>query len=103
MTLFRKRKLSQKYHLPIYPFNLDGGVSPLFLEIVMHIGSCVQKAHEKTGILRKTVADQIGMDRPNYSHLLSRENMLVSTFHNVCQGLGMTMDEVLKLNESSNG
>jgi len=43
------------------------------------------------------------MERPNYSHLLSRKNMLVTTFYDVCQGLGMTMDEVVKLNESNNG
>jgi hypothetical protein len=63
----------------------------------MHLGQCIKKAHEKTGILRRTVADAIGMDRANYSHLLSRENMLVSTFRGVCEQLGMSMDEVTKL------
>ena len=80
-----------------------GAQAPWFLEVAMHTGQCIQKAHEKTGILRKTVADKIGMERPNYSHLLSRKNMLVTTFYDVCQGLGMTMDEVVKLNESNNG
>jgi DNA-binding Xre family transcriptional regulator len=63
----------------------------------MHTGNCIKKAHEKTGILRKTVADAIGMSHANYSHLLSRQNVLVSTFRNVCEQLGMTMDEVAKL------
>jgi hypothetical protein len=63
----------------------------------MHMGNCVKKAHEKTGVLRKTVADGIGMSHANYSHLLSRKNMLVSTFRGVCEQLGMTMDEVAKL------
>ena len=63
----------------------------------MHLGRCIKKAHEQTGILRRTVADAIGMNRANYSHLLSRENMLVSTFKLVCEELGMSMDEVIKL------
>ena len=49
----------------------------------MHLGQCIKKAHEKTGILRRTVADAIGMDRANYSHLLSRATMMVSTLRDV--------------------
>lgn len=66
-----------------------------------HIGKGIRKAHEITGILCKTVAQEIDCDPANYSHTLRQSGMTVVRFQKICASLGLTMDEVYKLGESN--
>lgn len=65
----------------------------------MHIGNTIRKAHEKQGILFKTVAEQIGCQPDNYSHTLTQKGMTVRRFKEICDCLGLTMDQVYKIGE----
>jgi hypothetical protein len=66
----------------------------------IHFGNCIRAAHKKTGIPLKDIADTIGCERANYSHLLAQKGMLAHTFFNVCAALGMTMDEVVGMGDN---
>jgi DNA-binding Xre family transcriptional regulator len=65
----------------------------------IHIGRAVRTAHAIAGIKHIKVAQQIGVSAANYSHSLTHRGMTVKRYKEICDALGMSMDDVFKIGE----
>ena len=65
----------------------------------MHIGHAIRCAHAVKNIKHIRVAQQIGVSAANYSHSLTQKGMQVKRYKEICDALGMTMDQVFKIGE----
>ena len=65
----------------------------------MHIGHAIRCAHAIAGIKPIRVAQQTGVRAANYSHSLTQQGMQVNRYKEICDALGMTMDQVFKIGE----
>ncbi len=65
----------------------------------MHIGNAIRNAHYITKIKHIVVAREIGVSAANYSHSLTHKGMTVKRYKEICDALGMSMDDVFKIGE----
>jgi DNA-binding Xre family transcriptional regulator len=65
----------------------------------MHIGQAIRCAHAIKNIKHIRVAQQIGVSAANYSHSLTQKGMQVKRYKQICDALGMSMDDVFKIGE----
>ena len=66
---------------------------------MIHIGKTIRIAHEQVGMRHKAVADMIDCHSSNYSHTLAQGNITVHRYKQICDALGLTMDQVYKIGE----
>ena len=60
----------------------------------MHYGHFLKRLHEESKRSKNSVAKAINMDRSNYSKLLEREDMMLSTFHKICKELDVKLGDL---------
>lgn len=65
----------------------------------IHIGRAIRTAHAIAGIRHIKVAQQIGVSAANYSHSLTQQGMQVKRYKEICDALGMSMDDLFKIGE----
>ena len=65
----------------------------------MHIGHAIRCAHAINNIKHIKVAQKIGVSAANYSHSLTNKGMTVKRYKEICDALGMSMDDVFKIGE----
>ena len=65
----------------------------------MHIGQAIRCAHAIKNIKHIRVAQQIGVSAANYTHALTQQGMQVKRYKQICDALGMSMDDLFKIGE----
>lgn len=68
--------------------------------LLKKLGQRIKQIREEKGILQVAFADEIGYDKSNTSRLESgRLNMRIGTLYKVSQALGITLSELVKVED----